>query len=283
MPLAAMAGATIGGSIISGLFGQSAASTQADAATQAAQLQAQEQDKALAFNQQVFNQDQANAAPYLQAGGKALSSLQGLLAPGGALTQQFGQFQAPTAQQAAQQPGYQFALQQGEQALQASAAAQGGLLTGGMAKALTNYGQQAGQQDYQQVYNNALNAYQSNFNTFNQNQANQFNRYASLAGIGQTQAGQLGSQAGGAASNNTSALLTGGAQIGQDVQNAAYQTGSGYAALGNAIGGGVSNLGTLLSLKSLLSPGAGISPDQNFGQSAPAATGPTLAQLGIGG
>lgn len=265
MPLAAMAGATIGGSIISGLFGNSAANTQASAAEQAAQLEAQEQDKALAFQQQVFNTQQAEEAPWMNAGKGALTSLQSLLAPGGALTQQFGQFNAPTLEQAEQNPGYKFALEQGQQALQAGAAAQGNLLSAGTQKGLINYGQQAAQQDYQQVYNNALNAYQQNFNTFNTNQQNLFNRYASLAGLGQQATSTAGAQAGQGAANYGNILLGGGQQIGQDLQAAAYQTGSGYAALGNAFGGGLNNLAGLMSLKGFLSPSGGQSAAiQNF-------------------
>src|SRR6185437_897102 len=78
MPLAApliLGASSVGGGLISGLFGKSAADTQAQAAEQAAQLEAQEQDKALAFQQQVWGQQQANEAPYLQAGKGALTTL----------------------------------------------------------------------------------------------------------------------------------------------------------------------------------------------------------------
>src|SRR5690242_3950495 len=49
----------------------------------------------------------------------------------GSLAQGYGKtFQTPTLDEARQDPGYQFQLQQGEQALQSSAAARGGLLSG---------------------------------------------------------------------------------------------------------------------------------------------------------
>lgn len=252
MPIAALAGATIGGSIISGLFGKSAADTQAQAAQQASTLEAQNQQQALQVQQQEFAQQQANQAPFLQAGDHALSSLNSLLAPGGALTQQYGAFQAPTEVTEQNDPGYQFRLQQGADTLQKSAAAMGGLLTGGTARGLENYAQQDASNEYGNVYSRALQDYQTNYNTFQQNQANQYNRLANIAGLGQTAVGQLG-QAGTAEANATgNTLLAGGAQIGQDIQNAAYQRGSGYAALGNALGGSVSNLGAFLSLNNLL-------------------------------
>lgn len=166
------------------------------------------------------------------------------------------QFQAPTAEQAAQYPGYQFQLQQGLSALQNSAAAQGGLLSGNTGEALTNYAEQAAQSDYGNVYNQALNQYQMGYNQFQQNQANQYNRLASLAGLGQVSAGQLSSSGLNTAGNMSNILLGAGGQIGQDFQNSAAATASGYVGGANAIAGGLgdatSNLGQLLSLYSLL-------------------------------
>lgn len=72
-------------------------------------------------------------------------------------------------------PGYQFRLQQGQQALERSAAARGGLQSGGTLKALTNYAQ-----DY------ASNEYQNAYSRFTTDQTNRFNRLTSLAGMGQT-------------------------------------------------------------------------------------------------
>lgn len=48
--------------------------------------------------------------------------------------------------------GYQFRVQQGQKALEASKAAQGVLRTGGTAKALVKYGQDQGSQEYANVY-----------------------------------------------------------------------------------------------------------------------------------
>src|SRR5262252_7612134 len=70
-------------------------------------------------------------------------------------------FQAPTAAQAAQDPGYQFRLQQGQQAMQAQAAASGLARTGGFAKAMSDYNQNAASQEYQNVYNRAFGEYQN--------------------------------------------------------------------------------------------------------------------------
>jgi hypothetical protein len=78
-------------------------------------------------------------------------------------------FQAPTWEQALQDPGYQFALQQGQKALQGSAAARGMLNTTGTLKNLTNYNQQAATQQYGNVWNRALQQYNTNYATQYQN------------------------------------------------------------------------------------------------------------------
>ncbi|MFK5283483.1 hypothetical protein ACI3PL_28310, partial [Lacticaseibacillus paracasei] len=41
-------------------------------------------------------------------------------------------------------PGYAFRMREGQRAIESSAAARGGLLSGGTGKALVNYGQEAG-------------------------------------------------------------------------------------------------------------------------------------------
>lgn len=228
------------------------ASEQSSAANYAADLQAQEAANALAFQKQEFATQQANEAPWIQAGQGAITNLSNLLKPGGGLTQQWNQnFQPPTAAQAAAYPGEQFQLQQGEQAIQRSAAAQGGLLTGGTAKALNNYAQGVASTDYQNVYNNQFQNYQQNYNQFQQQQANIYNRLAGVAGSGQTSVNALGQVGQQAAGNVGNILLTTGAQQGADIQNAAYQTASGYVGAGNALSGAGTGLSLIPYLNSL--------------------------------
>jgi hypothetical protein len=187
--------------------------------------------------------------PPISPAGSAPGTIGNTGLPQGFLAQTWNTpFVAPTADQAAQMPGYQFQLQQGQQALQNSAAARGGLLSGGTAKALDQYSQGLASTDYQNLYNQALTQYQQAYNIFNQNQSNVFNRYAALAGIGQTSAQQL-SNAGLTTGNNVAnTLLTSGAQIGGDIQNAAAANASGYIGAANAYGGAISNLGGLAQL-----------------------------------
>ena len=163
-----------------------------------------------------------------------------------------GQFTAPTAAQAEQTPGYQFQLQQGDQAVQQSAAARGNLLTGGTAEALDNYGQGLAASNYQNVYNNAYNTYASNYNQYQNQQTNTYNRLASLAGVGQQTASTLGTLGSNSANSISNNLLGTAAQIGQQTNNAAAATASGVVGAGNAWSGALSNTGSNLSQLAML-------------------------------
>lgn len=102
-------------------------------------------------------------------------SAPGLAAP---FTQQF---QAPTG---TDDPGFQFAMEQGQQGLERSAAARGTLLTGGTLKDLANYTTGAALQGYGDAWNRAKNVYDTNRGTFWGNQTNAFNKLSGLAGAG---------------------------------------------------------------------------------------------------
>lgn len=263
------------GSIGSAVIGSNAAGkagqTQAQAAEYAAQLQKQSADASLGFQKQVYDQTQANQAPFLQAGQSAVNTLSGLTStPGQGLLQNYpGQFTAPTAEQAQQTPGYQFTLGQGLQALDRGAAARGNLLTGGTMQAEQQYGQGLASQTYQQTFNNALTQYQNAYNQFNQGQANTYNRLAGLAGTGQVSANQLASSGQQAANTTAGINSTLAAQQGQDFQNAAAATASGYVGSANAYGGALSNsansLGNYALLNSLVnSQGSGQLSNSNL-------------------
>ena len=195
-------GASIAGSMISSNGAQNAAQTQAQAASQAAQLQYQE-----------YQQQQQAQAPWIAAGAQALPQLSSMAA------------QAPTftAQDFANNmdPAYQFDLQQGQQAIQRSAAASGGLASGGTLKSLSDYSQ--GQ---------ASNEYQNAYNRFMDSQNTQFNRLASVAGIGQTANNTLGA-AGQNMANN----------VGNEMTGAANAIGASQIASANAYGNSLSSIG----------------------------------------
>ena len=248
MPVLAIA--PIIGGIIGAVGAAKAGGAQASAAQSAAQLQHQDQMASLDFQKQQWNTEQQNLAPWLKAGGQAENTLAGLLGtPGqGLLTP----FQAPTAATEQNDPGYQFRLQQGSQALQNSAAARGGILSGNTAQAITQYGQDYASNEYNNVYNRAFGQYQ-------QQQSSTYNMLSGLAGGGQMAANTLGQLGQSAAGNISNINLVGGQQQGQDLMAAGSARASGYAGAANAIGGGVSGLGQYLLLQQLLGkqPSAG--------------------------
>ena len=122
-------------------------------------------------------------------------------------------FQAPTGEEAFNDQGFQFALGQGRQALERSAAAKGTLLTTGALKDLDQFSQGAASQQYDKVYGRRLGEYQQQgglerqdyardydkalgeyrqaYDIFNNNQDRPFNKLAAVAGFGQTAGNSL--------------------------------------------------------------------------------------------
>lgn len=172
----------------------------------------------------------------------------------GSLSQDFtDKFQAPTDVTEQNDPGYQFRLKQGQQLLENSAAAKGGLFSGGTAKAEQQFGQDYASNEYSNVYNRAFNDFSTKYNIFKQNQADKFNRLASVSGIGQTAASQLGLIGQNASNTNANIALTSGQQIGNSVQNAGNARASGYQNSGNILGSTLSNLPSSLTSLYLMS------------------------------
>ena len=157
----------------------------------AAQTQAASADRASQIQWDMYDQTRKDLDPYKQAGDTSLSQLMGQMTPDGYFNQTY------TGQDIYSDPSYQFRLQQGQDAIQSSAAAKGGLLTGATLKALQNYGQESASQEYSNAYNR-----------FNADQTNRYNRLSNLVGIGQNaaaQVGNAGAQTAQAVANNTMA------------------------------------------------------------------------------
>ena len=188
--------AIIGSSLLGASSSRSAANTQAQAAREAGDVQ-----------REIFERQVELGKPYREAGEAALNKL----IPLATEYTPFGmeQFQAD--------PGYGFRMSEGMKALERSAAARGGLMSGGTGKALQRFGQEMGSQEYQ----NAFNRYQA------ERQA-RLNPLQSLAGVGQTAAQNLAGQAGQFGSNLAETMGAG-----------AQARASGYMGAANAITGGL--------------------------------------------
>ena len=165
------------------------ANKQAKAAQNAANIQAAAADKSSQIQKDMFEQVRGDLNPYRTAGSDALAQLMGKMQPNGFFNQTY------QGQDIYDDPSYQFRVNQGNNAIQGGAAAQGGLLSGATLKALQNYGQESASQEYQNAYNR-----------FNADQTNQYNRLSNLVGIGQNaaaQTGNAGAQTAQAIANNT--------------------------------------------------------------------------------
>jgi hypothetical protein len=209
-------------------------------AQNAAQQQTEGSINAQNTQRQYLAQATQNAAPYTQAGGAALNALGSYYGLPG-----YGQFNPSVI---TNMPGYQFQLQQGQQAIQNSAAARGLLNSGATVQSLENYNQGlAGQY------------------------ANQYaSQLAGLGGIGLQATNNLNSQIGRTAESIGGAQLYSGNAGAGMYQNLASGLGSGLAGLpsvfngigqiANAFGGGPG--GTTGSYDYSAASGSGWDPNQ---------------------
>lgn len=224
------AGGAIVGGMLSGSAARSAASTQAAATQEASDAQ-----------ERMFERQVQLSEPWRAAGEQALNRL----VPLATQYTPFGmaQFQAD--------PGYAFRLSEGQKALERSAAARGGLMSGATGKNLLRYGQEMGSQEYQ----NAFNRYQA------ERQA-RLQPLQSLAGVGQTTAQQLG-QAGMQTAQNIGELGTSGAAA----------RASGYVGQANALSNALSGVSNAYMqsqlLNRLLPAGGGIGYGAGYAGAGP--------------
>jgi len=245
----------LGGGILSGILGsgaaKDAAQAQAGAAGQAANNASNQAAASNTYQKGIASQQTGLLSPYATAGQGAVSNLGQLLAPGGQLTQGYGSFTAPTGVTEQNDPGYQFRLTQGLNALQNSAAARGGLLSTGTAKNINDYAQNSASNEYSNVYNRALGTYQTNQANFNQNNNNLYSRLSGLSGQGLQAGSSLGGMLQSGAQNVAGINANEAQQYGSAIQNQGAAQASGIIGANNAwqgaLGGAVNNLGGFLS------------------------------------
>lgn len=221
--------------VAQGVMAKQAADTSARATRQAAQTSADVQ-------REMFNKQVELQAPWREAGMNALERIKGGFTGDVNL---------------AQDPGYAFRLAEGQKALERTAAARGGLLSGGAMREAQRYGQGMASQEYANAYNRALT---------------QYNTLANIAGVGQTSAGQMAGEAG---------------QLGANLGNTYYNAGtaegqaraSGYLGVGNALSSaigsglnyyqGMQGLNYLKGLNPSSVPTGGSSPIPGAGSNKP--------------
>jgi hypothetical protein len=198
--------AVIGGSVISGGLGVLSASKQARAAKKAGRAQEEAALASIEEQRRQFDVSQQLTAPRREAEDAAINALRGVLGIGG---------EAPDFQGT---PGFQFALDRSQQAIERSAAARGGLQGGGTLNALQQ---------------NAIGLANQNF------LSGLVNPLQNLAlGGQQALAGQNALNLG---ANVGQTLQQGAAARASGLQQAAAFQGQGLSSLNRAIQGGLSN------------------------------------------
>lgn len=189
------AGAIAGSAVIGGIASSNAAREQSKAA-----------DRATAEQRRQFERQVELQEPFRQAGVNALPELI-----------EASRYTPFSMEQFQQDPGYAFRMREGLKALDRSAAARGGLLSGNQLRGVTQFGQDLASQEY----TNAFNRYQSE-------RAARLNPLQSLAGMGQSNAATMAQQAG---------------QFGQNMAENQIARGnlraSGYMGAANALSGGI--------------------------------------------
>lgn len=205
-----------------------AAKSQQQASNDANAVAQQTSDDQVALQREMFNKNVELQQPAIDSGNTARSRLMQLLglsaggAGNGSLMRDFSMadFKAD--------PGYQFRQDQGQQALERSAAARGGLLSGAALKDTARFSQGLASQEYQ-----------SAFDRFNSNRTNKMNPLLSLAGSAQTASGALGTAGQNFANSAGTAMGNYAATAGQNITGAGNARASGYMGTANAISNGL--------------------------------------------
>lgn len=126
---------------------------------------------------------QEQLQPYSDVGGLGLTRLQQYMGLGGdASSQGYGSLmETYSPDKFAQDPSYQFRLDEGQKGIERAMAARGKTFSPEAVKALADYNQRMASQEYGSAYDR-----------YTADQTNTYNRLASIVGMGQTQAANLG-------------------------------------------------------------------------------------------
>jgi len=171
-------------------------------ANKAAKAQLQGAREGAAAEREMFERQVQLQEPFRQVGVNALPDL--------VAASQYDPFTLAKFQA---DPGYAFRMKEGLRAVENSAAARGGLLSGNAMRGITRFGQGLASEEF----GNAFNRYQAEF-------ASKLNPYQALAGVGQTSANTLTGAAGRLGEN-----------IGANMVAAGNARASGYMGTANAI------------------------------------------------
>jgi len=231
MVAAAIGGAALVGAGASIYASNQASNAQTTAANRAADATREAADQSIDAQERMFERQVELQEPFRLTGLTAQNRLLTLLGLGGDLeAPDFGKYARDFGMGDFQaDPGYGFRLSEGMKALERSAAARGGLLSGATLKGITRFGQDTASGEFM----NAFNRYQTN-------RSNQLNPLQSLMGAGQTSTNALSSAAQQTGAGMGSTYMG----MGQGVANAQMAGGaaraSGYTNMASALNSSLS-------------------------------------------
>ena len=251
----AIGGSALVGGYVASKGQQQAADTQANAARESGAISKDVADRQLALQTRQYEEGVARQQPFLTAGTNALARMQaGEFTQPAAFNANDPRYAQPGAfsfgaNDYQADPGYAFRLSEGQKALERTAAARGGLISGGALKAATRYGQDMGSQEYQNAYQRALTGYGTQVdrsNTafsrgltgYNADVARAdtgYNRLASMAGVGQTTGQQLNTAGANYANIASNTLGNYGTAAGNAIMGAGAATAAGQMGSANTL------------------------------------------------
>lgn len=213
-PAGAALGASLGGSAeeVTGGGASGAARDAANAANASAQ-------SSIDLQRRMYEEGVARQQPFYQAGVNALPEYVSGIGQGGELVRGFTQadYQAD--------PGYAFRLSEGQKALDRSAAARGGLISGSALKAAQRYGQDMASQEFGNAYNR-----------FRDTQGLRRNALAGVTGFAPTAAGAMNASGQNYASGAGSLMVGQGENTANSLLAQQQARSSSYGQLGNVLG-----------------------------------------------
>lgn len=237
---AGAAGMTVAQMVAAGIP-LAAAVIMADATKDAAGKQSDAVTQANALQERMYNEQVARLAPYAAGGLTAQNQLMSVLGLGPNTGQPgYGKYSKDFSMADFQaDPGYAFRMSEGLKALDRTAAARGGLISGGALKAATRYGGDLASQEY----SNAFNRYQTN-------RTNQLQPLGNLMAAGQSAAGGQNTASG--------SYGTSGSELAQAQGNIAAQRDVNTAnAYTGALQSGISSYQNQTLMNQLLNRGLG--------------------------
>lgn len=245
-PIIGMVGsAVIGGatSIIGGKMqadaAASATAAQVEGQREATAAQERMQEKAIAEQRDVFNQQKAALEPWQQAGLDAMNEITTGLADGSWDLSRFGFTDEDITQfgmgQLIQDPGYQFRLEQGQNALDMAAARAGKLVSGDQLIAASEYNQGMASQEFQNAFMRTASERDASFQRAAFERDTRYNALADIMdrGYGAATAlsgvaGQMGDRVSGAYTNIGNALARGAENTGNAQAQGAINVGNAW-------------------------------------------------------